>query len=383
MTAPSRRQLLRLAAACAAAPVLRPGGSRAAPVSAWRPAAVDKQLITRLASPYCAEPAPGALVRRPLTPLEHLYVLNHGEVPEVEIGDYRLRVDGLVARALAWTLPELVARLPRRTVIATLQCAGNRRIEHHRRRPVDDPLLWHQAALGTVAWTGVALRDLLAVAGVLPGAGHVLFEGLDRSAAGDVPFAGSIPIGRVLDPALPPVLLAHHAGGRPLPRVHGFPLRAVVPGYVGARSVKWLGRVTVSRAPSESPHFQRGHRLDDAPIYRFPMSSAICLPGDGAQVEAGGVELRGYAVPRPGGPDLARVELSGDDGARWQPAELGAALGPGAWRLWRARLALRPGRHTVAVRAVDRRGRAQPRESPWNPGGYLYDGWHRLRLEVR
>ena len=130
---------------------------------------------------------------------------------------------------------------------ATLQCAGNRRAGLMAIRDIPGEAPWGPGATGTATWTGVALADVLALAGPRPGAAHVGFEGADSCPEASPPqrFGGSIPLDKARRPE---VLLAWAMNGEPLPPVHGAPLRVVVPGYIGARSVKWLERIEVARA---------------------------------------------------------------------------------------------------------------------------------------
>jgi sulfite oxidase len=356
-------------------------------LSDWRPAAVELDLVTRLKRPFCAEPALSDLIARRVTPARHLYVLCHGAVPQIDQSTYVLRVEGEVERPLALSLERLVREFRAISMETALTCAGNRRREHHARKKLADPLLWGPGAIGNPRWTGLALAELLTRARPRAGARHVWFEGLDDATLrGRQPpgFGASIPLARVHEPLAEPVLLAYAMNGAPLSRVHGYPLRSVVPGYIGARSVKWLGRIVVSSQPSNNPYFQRAHRLigsgssgDKEPIYSYPLNAAICT----VSRQGRAVDVRGYALP-PGKPGctIERVELSVDHGRSWARARIDSPSRPYAWCLWQARLRAPPDARYVVVRAFDSEGNAQPRRAAWNTGGYLNNGWHSVPL---
>ncbi|XP_016160412.1 PREDICTED: sulfite oxidase, mitochondrial, partial [Ficedula albicollis] len=188
--------------------------------------------------PFNAEPPPELLTQSFLTPNELFFTRNHLPVPAVDPGSYRLRVEGPGGRSLSLSLAELRQRFPKHEVIATLQCAGNRRSEMSRVRPVKG-LAWDIGAISTARWGGARLRDVLLAAGLGDKTGddgewHVCFEGLDADASG-TPYGASIPLKRALS-AEAEVLLAYEMNGQELPRDHGFPVRVLVPGVVGARN---------------------------------------------------------------------------------------------------------------------------------------------------
>jgi sulfite oxidase len=337
--------------------------------------------------PFNAEPPAPALAATSVTPLERFYVRNHGAVPEAHD---ELRVDGLVEEALRLSVAQLRGRFQAAELTATLQCAGNRRRGLIAVREIPGEAPWGPGATGTATWRGARLRDVLAAAGVRDEAAHVVFHGADRADDATPPqaFAGAIPLEKALRSE---VLLAWGMNGAPLEPVHGAPLRAVVPGYIGARSVKWLTRVEL-RAAEWDGYFQatayRLLRPDESPapgvgieLGEIGLNCDVLSPADGARVPAGPVELRGYAFAG-GERHVARVELSLDDGASWREAELLEDLGRWAWRLWRAEVALAPGEHAVAVRAWDSAASTQPESaaSLWNPKGYVNSAWGRVRL---
>ena len=205
-------------------------------------------LIVRTEDPLNAEAPLGPLVRSHLTPTPLFFIRNHGAVPAVDADAYRLTLDGDVREPVVLSLRELRDGWPAATVTATLACAGNRRNDQ---TPVPAGVPWGAGAIGNAVWTGVRLADLLAAAGASDAARYVAFTGLDRPVAEGTaqPFAASIPMAKALSPE---VVVAYEMDGEPLAPEHGFPVRVVVPGYIGARSVKWLAGISVRASQSPS-----------------------------------------------------------------------------------------------------------------------------------
>jgi sulfite oxidase len=205
-------------------------------------------LVVHEEEPFNAETGLAALAEGPLTATDAFYVRGHGAVPEIDPAAWRLRVHGLVERELDLSLSTLREAFRERALTATLQCAGNRRAGLIAIREIPGEAPWGPGATGTATWTGVALADVLALAGPLREGTHVGFEGAELcpEATPAERFGGSIPLEKA---SRPEVLLAWGMNGEPLPPVHGAPLRAIVPGYIGARSVKWLERIEVRSRP--------------------------------------------------------------------------------------------------------------------------------------
>jgi sulfite oxidase len=341
--------------------------------------------------PFNAEPPRTALAGEPVTAVERFYVRNHGPVPD-PVGTV-LEVDGLVERPLTLSLEALREGFPRRELTATLQCAGNRRAGLIAVRDIPGEAPWGPGATGTAHWAGVALADVLAAAGPLAGARHVGFEGRDRSEEADPPqrYGGSIPLAKAVRPE---VLLAWEMNGERLAPVHGAPLRAVVGGYIGARSVKWLERIELRAEPWDGYYQTTAYRLLPAggvpapgagvPLGEVALNADVLWPDDGATVAAGRVELQGYAFAG-GERHVTRVEVSTDGGGRWAEAELLGDQGRWAWRLWRAAVELAPGRHELHARAWDSAAATQPEHAAtvWNPKGYVNNSWARIAVDAR
>jgi sulfite oxidase len=343
--------------------------------------------------PFNAEPSPGVLAESSLTPQDAFYARSHGAVPPTP-ENWSLEIGGLVEAPLRLTLDELRGgRFRERDVVATLQCAGNRRRGLIEVRAIPGEAPWGPGATGTAAWRGVALADVLAAAGVRAEARHVAFVGSDRSEEAKPPqrFGASIPIEKALGEE---VILAWSMNDAELPALHGAPLRAIVPGYIGARSVKWLGTVELRAtpfdgyfqdvvyrllAPEEEPGPGRGMALGEVAL-----NAEVLVPDDGAEVPAGRTEVRGYAFAG-GARHVARVDVSLDGGGSWIQAELLDDLGRWAWRLWRLELELAAGRHEIVARAWDSAAASQPEHaaSLWNPKGYVNNAWGRATVTAR
>ena len=386
----TRRQILKAAGAGGAALALGPLGCSSAPdVELLQP----KALIPRQEKPYNAEPRLDELADSWITPFRLFYVRSHGTMPTVDPAQYRLTVEGRVEKPLRLSLEEL-DRMPKTSVPATLQCAGNRRREHSRLKTVAG-VQWDAGAIGTAEWRGPRLAEILSKAGVKPEAKHVWFEGLDAVTLKDqqILFGGGVPLDKAMRPE---TLVAIRMNSHALSPEHGFPARTIVPGFIGARSVKWLSRIIVSDHPSDNNFVARDYKLfppeataetvrpeEFQPIYEFVLSSAILSPLAGQTLKAGKVEVRGYAIP-PGDPAwrIAGVEVSADAGATWTTARLSGKDAPFTWKLWSAELTLGAGSKTLVARARDSGGKLQPEKAPWNFKGYLYNGWHQVPVTV-
>jgi len=349
-------------------------------------------LIVHEEEPFNAETGLGALAEGPVTATDAFYVRGHGRVPEIDPAAWRLRVDGLVERELELSLATLREAFREREVVATLQCAGNRRAGLMAIRGIPGEAPWGPGATGTATWTGVALADVLALAAPREEAAHAGFVGADLcpEAVPAERFGGSVPLDKACRPE---VLLAWGMNGEPLPAVHGAPVRLVVPGYIGARSVKWVERIELRSAPWDG-YFQRvAYRLlpEDGipgpgagmPLGLVALNADLFSPIDGETVPAGRLEVRGYAFAG-GERSVERVDVSIDAGAHWSQAELLDDLGPWAWRHWRIGVDLAPGEHEILVRAWDSSAATQPEGEAalWNPKGYANNARPRIRVRA-
>jgi sulfite oxidase len=386
----NRREWIRISAAVAASLSLAGRNYLGADESSRKLAG----LLVRSEEPLNAEPALVQLVASAITPTEQFYVRNHGPIPKVDATEFRLKIDGLVHKPQEFSLAQIQEQFKGQSATATLTCAGNRRREMSQIKPVGG-VQWDAGAIGHATWAGATLGELLAAAELKPGAKHVWFEGLDLIKEKDgsaAPFGGSIPLDRALDKAWS-ALLVHMMNDKPLTAEHGFPLRMLVPGYIGARSVKWLSKITVSDRPSPNHYLAEAYKIVQSdskeqvakaePIYEFPINAAICMPAANEKVKRGEIAVGGYALPTGDGKStIAKVELSADGGKSWRNTELQGQSAADCWQLWGARLTLPAGRHDLVVRATDNEGRLQPEKCDWNFKGYLFNAWHRVSVEA-
>ena len=354
-------------------------------------------LVVRQAKPFNAGPPPRLLYQSYVTPTNLFFVRSHGDVPQVDVDSYRLEINGRVLQSLSLSLDEIKNNFERVDISATLQCAGNRREELIAVKPIPGELGWGVDAIGHAAWAGVRLRDLLAAAGVESEADfhlHVEFCGLDEVERLNrrFRFGGSIPLAKGI---CSEVILAYEMNSEPLTPVHGFPLRTIVPGYIGARSVKWLERITVQNEPSQNYFQNHAYRLfaphvgpktvrweEGVMLGDMNVTSVICSHVENEHIPAGPVSVRGYAIT--GGREIARVDVSWDGGSNWVQAELSNQAGCWGWTLWKASFELQPGKYQLVVRAMDTAANTQPRDvsQVWNFKGYMNNAWHRVNIEV-
>jgi hypothetical protein len=231
---------------------------------------------------------------------------------------------------------------------------------------------WGRGAAGTAEWTGVRLRDLLAPAGVTAGAREVMPEGLDET-RGRRP----MPLSKAL---ADDTVLALAMNGDVLPADHGYPARVVASGWLGAASIKWVGRIEVSKEPLHVPWntddyvlIGPGHPAREpalgTPITEMPVESMVELPWP-ATLPFGRRVIRGRAYA--GEHRVEKVDCRVDDGP-WQEATLLSPNVPAVWVRWQFTWDAEPGDHLLWVRATDDRGRTQPDNVPWNDLGYLYN----------
>jgi DMSO/TMAO reductase YedYZ molybdopterin-dependent catalytic subunit len=307
------------------------------------------------------------------TPASHFFVRQHAMTPVLDVRTWRLRVEGnAVERPLEMNFDDLL-RLPSRSVTRSVECGGNGRafFKEFMGR-VASGTQWRLGAIGVAEWTGVPLGAVLERAGVRRGTPrdilNVLVEGLDS-----VKVNRPISLAKALEED---TLLAYAMNGEPLPPDHGFPVRAIVPGWVGINSIKWVGRIEVRDSIIDVPTTTKTYVLEgpDYPsavvLRQQTMKSAVALPW-GARLPAGRQGVRGFAWSPVG--RISRVEVSLDRGASWQAAALREPNIARAWTRWDFEWEARPGDHAILTRAVDDQGNTQPERISWNAQGYGYN----------
>lgn len=344
------------------------------------------------------------------TPNELFYVRNHLGTPnfanedeyELELTGVGLPEDGKVLKLSD------IKKFPKYEVVSTIQCGGNRRAEMKAVKDLKG-LPWTGGAIGNAKWAGARLYDVLKAAGLNEDqieAKHVQFEGYDRGADGS-PYGASIPISKAFSP-YGDVLLAYEMNGEVLPRDHGYPIRVVVPGVVGARNVKWLNNIIVSSAESDS-HWQQNDYKSFNPsvnwdtvdfskspaIQDMPVTSAICEPSNHTVVKVSSkngneIKLKGYAWAGSGN-RIIRVDLTPDKGKSWFEAKLEEqdnAQEPRhyGWTIWSANYKVPDGVKDVEIwsKAVDSSYNVQPEsfENIWNLRGLLSNAYFRLKVKI-
>ncbi|EPS70580.1 hypothetical protein M569_04180, partial [Genlisea aurea] len=297
-----------------------------------------------------------------------------------------------------------------------VQCAGNRRTAMSNVRKVRG-VGWDVAALGNAVWSGAKLADVLELAGipkcsqVTPKGGkHVEFVSVDKcKEENGGPYKASIPLGQATFPEAD-VLLAYEMNGETLNRDHGYPLRVIVPGVIGARSVKWLDCINILAEECQGFFMQKDYKMfppsvdwdnidwsTRRPQMDFPVQCAICSVEDDTNnmVKPGKIKIKGYALSG-GGRGIERVDVSTDGGKTWKeaarrqkhgiPYVSDAAAGGSdrwGWVLFEAEADVSDSTDVVA-KAVDAAGNVQPEKVDlvWNLRGILNNSWHRVRLQV-
>ncbi|HET7909390.1 MAG TPA: sulfite oxidase [Nitrospira sp.] len=389
----SRRQCLKLLAATLGASAVGHHLGSTGFAAEDIPTRHDRDALTvRVTRPFDAE-TPVRDFASFLTPNHRFFVRSHFGPPSqetVEESQWRLNVGGAVGGPQAFTMNAL-RQLEPVTITAVLQCSGNGRAYHRPRVP---GVQWERGAVGNAKWTGVRLGDVLKAVDVRSEAKHVQFQGADRPAVATVPlFVRSIPLEKALHPH---TILAYEMNGQPLPLLHGAPLRVITPGWMAESCIKWLTNVVVQEEEAVGYYMQTAYRVPrsaDAkdtgrnagsavPVEVMPVKSLIVSPQNGQAMNAGPIVIQGVAWA--GEAKVVKVELSMDEGQTWQTAQFMADHQSYAWRqwqfLWTAKDA---GTVTIVCRATDAHGEQQPVVSPWNPGGFLWNGWDRISVEVR
>ena len=353
-----------------------------------------KQLQMLTSDPRNGQPKMEDLIQSWITPVKHFYVRSHAPNPKIDPQKFRVRVEGKVRNPIELSLHQL-AQMKQIKTTATMTCAGNRRIEFNAEKEVGG-VQWGAGAIGNANWSGVSLAEVLSSAEILEDARHVWFEGLDeiKRSDGIIPFGASIPIEKAMIKTGPgTVLLCDQMNDQTLTPDHGYPLRTVVPGYIGARSVKWLGKIVVSDRPSPNHYVANAYKIvrgksamdwnEAGPIYRFPINAAVCSPSSGAKIKKGKTTISGYVLPTGvGGNKIDAVNVSIDGGKKWKKATIRNEQFDFCWNLWSVDFDVDQSVTQILVRAQDTSGGFMPFRVPWNAKGYLQNSWFRSKLIV-
>lgn len=324
-----------------------------------------------------------------ITPIERFYVRSHfSAIPDIDVSSWRLKVEGEVDTSMELSYEDLRS-LPTRSLIVTLECAGNSRSYL---TPPAEGLRFGHGAVGNAEWTGVPLSELLLRAGPKKEVTEVLFEGADLGEEEEegltlqLGYARSLPIEQAMSED---TLVAYLMNGEPLEPSHGCPARLVVPGWYGMASVKWLHRVSLLSRPYQGFFQSRRYvNITDGeslpqwePVTSVQVKSLITRPRHGEVVSQDQYTVHGVAWSGVG--TIKRQELSTDGGRSWQEAELLEPESAYAWRRWKFQwTSLTPGHFILMARATDSTGNTQLATVPWNFRGYANNSIHTIAVEV-
>lgn len=326
-------------------------------------------------------------LRENITPNHLHYVLNRFPIPNLNLSKWTLRVYGHVKKPLLLTYEDLMD-VPPKTLTVTLECAGNGRALYHPPAPFIN-VHWTHHAVSNARWKGVPLEQILRTAGVESGSKEVIFKGADHGIEDAVGrklrYERSLP----LDVALhPDTLLAYQVTGETLPRIHGFPLRLVVPGWYGMASVKWLTEIKLIDKPFKG--FYQAERYvyewTDKPDTKIPVTqmrvkSLITEPLDGEDLRRGKIVVKGIAWT--GEARVKKVEVSTDGGLSWDVAYTVTRSGLYGWSQWEYHWKVsEAGVFVVMARAIDNLGNTQPCRARWNRQGIGNNSIHTINVKV-
>jgi DMSO/TMAO reductase YedYZ molybdopterin-dependent catalytic subunit len=347
-----------------------------------------ERLIVRSIRPEDLE-TPVSLLDTWITPNDLFYVRHHSYAAKVDVNEWKLTVGGEVQNPITLTLDEL-KQMPKHAVTVTLECAGNGRAFFD---PPVAGIQWERGAVGTARFAGARLADVLNRAGVKLWGEYVWMNGADKPVGKMPDFIRNIPIKKALDAD---TILAYEMNGEALPILHGFPLRAVVPGWEGAYSVKWLTDIQVMEKEHDGFFVKTAYRFpnrpvapgeavapqDMIPLTGLVVKSFINSPLDGSSAPLGKIRMSGFAWA--GESNIARVHVSIDNGSSWFPAKLGKERERYAWRAFEREFDItQPGSYLLMSRATDYNGNVQPVAPQWNPSGYLWNVIDKVRINVK
>ncbi|KAF9171251.1 hypothetical protein BGX20_007907 [Mortierella sp. AD010] len=369
----------------------------------------------------CEAPVPLLVNSGFITPSSLHYVRNHGAVPQIPWDDHVVSFEGLVNGTVTLTM-NMIEQLPSITIPVTLVCAGNRRKEQNMHKQ-SIGFNWGPGGVSTAIWKGVLVRDILLnlCGGIKKGAKYVCFEGSDKLPNGK--YGTSLALERVLNP-MNDVMIAYEMNGSRLPPDHGYPVRLVVPGVIGGRSIKYVSKVTVTESESDSWYHYHDNRVlpsvvSDAemakreqwwtrPSYiinELNINSAIASPAHGSilpisdpQAMSREITVNGYAY-NGGCKKITRVEITLDTGKSWLLTDLEhpeewpefqfnddpyPRQRYWCWCFWSIKIPVRQllkckGIH---VRAWDSTQNTQPKDLNWNLMGMMNNCWYRVQVDL-
>jgi len=347
--------------------------------------AIDAGLVVHRAHPLNCETSIPALIGGVVMPNARFYVRNHFQIPTLDPAAFRLNVSGLVDRPMSLSVADL-RQMPSRTLVVTLECAGNGRTGFN---PSVDGEKWDLGAVSTAEWTGVPLVEVLDRACVRANAREVIFRGADGGTVDGhkepIRFERSLRLDQTREGE---ALLVYAMNGEPLPVQHGYPVRVIVPGWYAVASVKWLTEIEVIDRPFVG-HYQTDkyqlEREQEGRIVREPVTlqrvrALITEPVRDQEVACGDLVVRGVAWS--GAAPIERVEVSVNGGS-WHEARLVSERKRYSWQWWEmVSRVTEPGLINLRARATDLAGRTQPECAEWNRLGYGNNAIQQVPIRV-
>ena len=367
----------------------------------------NNELNTLKKEPFNAQPNLQKLRENYITPQEYWYVRNHHPVPQIKKEDYKLKITTPIS-SKEYSLKEL-KKFKKRELINTIQCAGNRRKDYQEIDKVMG-LNWNGGAISTGKFGGVYLFDLLEDQDInlynlnnLNQNYHIQFIGYDE------PFDGSVLLNGNID-LLNNTMLSYEMNSEELQPDHGFPMRAVVPGYTGAKNIKWLKEIKISKEESKSS-WQKGvayksfgpsiksfenitekDKKDTPTVEKLPVQSFICNTDIQKEDDNEYIFIEGIAYSG-GGNNIIRVDVSIDDGETFYVAELNEGSEQKkykayAWTFWSIKIPINDktnkiNNFNIICKATDINYNTQPKnvKDIWNLRGILNNSWHKVNYK--
>lgn len=336
--------------------------------------------------PLVAE-TPETMLDDDVTPADKMFVRNNGQIPERFAADprtWRFKLDGEVNTPLDLSLGDLETRFEAVTLRLQMECGGNGRSAFV---PETRGNQWNNGAISNCEWTGVRLRDVVRAAGPKDTARFTGHFGADPHLSGATDRAAisrGMPVAKAMEEH---TIIATRMNGQPIPQLHGYPLRLIVPGWPGSLSQKWLTRITLLAEPHRGQGMGgTSYRMPVNPIVpgsqndgaafadmtSMPVRSVLTSLAHGTRLPANTrrIELRGHAWA--GDEEARAVHVSVDFGTTWQEVTLQPPPNRYCWQRWSGAVALpSDGYFEVWHRATDTRERMQPHVAAnWNPQGY-------------
>jgi sulfite oxidase len=377
----------------AAAP---PAPEKKGPIYLNFPGKSDK-LVVIGERPLVAE-TPEHLLDDDTTPIDRFYIRNNGQIPEEakEPDKWKITIDGEVNKKIELTLGELKSKFKAQTRRMVLECGGNGRSFFS---PPARGNQWTNGGAGCAEWTGVRLADVLKMAGVKPSGIYTAHYAADLHLSGDpkrVPLSRGVRIAKAMEPNS---MIVWAMNGKPLPNIHGGPVRLLYPGWAGSASQKWLTRIWIRDKEHDGPGMTgTSYRLTIKPMVpgdkpdpknfkileSMPVRSIITNPANGTKLAAGTREIKLRGASWAGDLTVRQIDVSTDFGSTWTRAKLEKPKNRYDWQRWTASVKVpTDGYYEIWSRATDSRGAMQPHVAPfWNPSGYGGNPMHRIAVLI-